>query len=99
VVRRRLLLHPAAQSEVVEAYSHAGEPPEVARAFRSYLRTAVARILERPETYARFDGEIRRYLLTPKYPYALLYEILDDDTIYVLAVMHLRRHPDYWKAR
>jgi plasmid stabilization system protein ParE len=71
----------------------------VGRKFRRHLRAGIAQILEQPEAYQCVDGEIRRYFLTPKYPYGVLYEILDDETIYVLVVMHLRRHPDYWKGR
>lgn len=40
---------------------------------------------------------IRRYLIH-RFPYGVIYRIRED-TVQVLAVMHLRRHPDYWRGR
>jgi len=33
-----------------------------------------------------------------RFPYGVLYSI-EPDRVYILAVMHLHRHPDYWKSR
>jgi len=44
-----------------------------------------------------FDGDIRR-CLTNRFPYGILYSI-ESDRIFILAVMHLHRDPDYWKHR
>jgi hypothetical protein len=88
VTRHRLLLHPSARRE---AGGRERLPEASASSHGSNKRTT--------ETYGRFDGEIRRYLLTPKYPYGVLYELRDDATVYVLAVMHLKRKPAYWKSR
>jgi len=41
--------------------------------------------------------EIRRCRVK-RFPYAVIY-FVHDDVIYVLAVMHLSRHPDYWRER
>lgn len=43
------------------------------------------------------DREIRRYLVH-RFPYGLIYRI-SDHKIQIIAVMHLRRHPDYWRGR
>jgi hypothetical protein len=42
------------------------------------------------------DENVRRVLLSPRFPYQLVLVI---DVDIVLAVAHLRRHPDYWRAR
>jgi len=36
--------------------------------------------------------------LTNRFPYEALYA-LDGRSIYMLAVMHMRRQPGYWRAR
>jgi plasmid stabilization system protein ParE len=41
--------------------------------------------------------DIRRRLIG-RFPYAILYSD-EGQTVYILAVMHLRRDPDYWKSR
>lgn len=42
-------------------------------------------------------GEIRRMILS-RFPYKLLYSI-ETDCIYIIAVAHLHRAPDYWVDR
>ena len=39
-----------------------------------------------------------RQLLVNRFPYNVVYRIRDDD-IYVVAVAHTSRRPDYWKHR
>jgi toxin ParE1/3/4 len=39
-----------------------------------------------------------RQLLVTRFPYYVVYRIRDDD-IYVVAVAHTSRRPDYWKHR
>lgn len=34
-----------------------------------------------------------------RFRYAVLYEVLDDESVYILAVQHMRQHPEAWKAR
>jgi hypothetical protein len=46
---------------------------------------------------AIIDDDIRRSLVN-RFPFGILYSEYDNG-IYVLAVMNLHRHPDYWKNR
>jgi toxin ParE1/3/4 len=40
---------------------------------------------------------VRRYL-ADDFPFAILY--LDEvDAVWIVAIMHLKRHPDYWQHR
>jgi len=50
------------------------------------------------ERWRRFDGEIRRYLVHV-FPYLVLYSIEPEGFIYIIAVMHCRREPGYWRHR
>lgn len=43
------------------------------------------------------DGGVRRHL-ADDFPYALLY-IDEPDCVWIVAVMPLKRDPDYWKHR
>ena len=86
----------SADAEAEAAYDwYAARNVQAAHGFREQLREAVQRISEDAEGQSRFDGQIRRYLL-PKYPYGVLYEVIDD-AVFVIAVTHLRREPGYWK--
>jgi plasmid stabilization system protein ParE len=61
------------------------------------VRAAIERIAAFPHAWPVVEGEIRRCLVN-RFPYAILYWI-EQREIWILAVMHLNRDPDYWKHR
>jgi toxin ParE1/3/4 len=57
----------------------------------------IAAVCAAPGRYRRIDGDVRRHLAAD-FPYALLY--LDEpDRVWIVAVMPLKRDPNYWKHR
>lgn len=60
---------------------------------------AIEKVRESPSTWHFIydDRGIRRYLVH-RFPYAVIYRV-KDHLIQIIAVMHLRRHPDYWRER
>ena len=66
-------------------------------AFLAEIRRSTAAIVEFPEASPIVRGTVRRRLCG-RFPYALLYEQHVDE-IRVLAVMHLKRRPNYWINR
>jgi plasmid stabilization system protein ParE len=65
--------------------------------FRNEVKKAVRRIAEYPETWTVETGDVRKYLLH-KFPYKILYSI-EADHIFIIAVAHQHRKPDYWTDR
>jgi plasmid stabilization system protein ParE len=61
------------------------------------VQAAIQNIVAFPHAWPVIEGEIRRCLVH-RFPYGILYAI-EPTEIWVLAVMHLRRDPDYWKHR
>jgi len=93
-----VILHPEAEAEMVEAaewYSARG--PSLGRRFRMEIEAAFQRIAANPEMSGRLRGEVRCHLVN-RFPYAILYEIRAD-CIFVVAVMHTKRKPGYWRDR
>lgn len=88
-----------AEAEALAAYDWYREhvDAEIADGFRSSMRATIWRIAESPEIYAKFEGDVRRCLFG-RYPYAVLYEV-NEAAIIVVAFMHLKRRPGYWKGR
>ena len=71
--------------------------------FTDRTQEALRQIKIAPRRFAKLEstllsGEIRRYLLTPRFPYVIIYEV-HADLIEVLAVAHGRRMPDSWVSR
>lgn len=60
---------------------------------------AIEKVRESPLTwpFPYEDRGIRRYLVH-RFPYCVIYRV-KDRLIQIIAVMHLRRHPDYWRGR
>ena len=66
-------------------------------AFLAEIRRSTATIIEYPKASPIIHGTVRRRLCE-RFPYALLYEH-HVDHIRILAVMHLKRRPNYWIGR
>ena len=54
-------------------------------------------IVDLPQAWPLFEGGTRRFLLR-RFPYQLIYRQRADE-IEVVAVMHQRRRPGYWRRR
>ena len=90
--------HPEAEREFLEAIGYYEDcEPGLGEDFSLEIHSAVHNILSYPSAWPVLEDEIRRHLIN-RFPYAVLYSI-ESDRIYILAVMHLHRHPDYWKHR
>jgi len=61
------------------------------------VEVVIQRILADPTSYERVSDEIFT-LRTKRFPYAVFYTLEVEDIV-ILAVMHLRRKPGYWKDR
>ena len=95
---RRVEFHPEARDEFVAAAQfYERHSPGLGREFIGAVQRTYKRLLEHSRSGRPFGRRLRR-LLVPKFPYGLLYEA-ESDAIYIVAVMHLRRRPGYWRAR
>ncbi len=91
-------LHPEARRELrAAAEFYREETPGLGRAFVAEVCAATARIAEFPESGSPETTGIRRILLK-RFPFALIYRSTAG-TIEILAAMHQRRKPAYWRER
>lgn len=94
----KLLVDPEALVEVRNAAAfYEGSQSGLGKAFLAEVEEATKEIVRHPLMWRRIRGRFRRYLI-PRFPYALIYAV-QGNTIYVAAVMHLRRKPGYWATR
>jgi len=77
-------------------YYYFGEPGLEER-FISSVEELVATIGQDPLRARKFKGCYRK-LNTEVFPYQVIYAI-EDDTVWIVAVMHQSRKPGYWKNR
>ena len=92
-------LHPEAYREIDEAAAFYKErQPGLEKRFLDALQDSIARIQRNPLLYRRVEGEVRKCRLL-RFPYGVIYRLDEKDSLEILAVMHLRRHPGYWRSR
>jgi len=66
-------------------------------AFKVEIKKAVNRIIKYPKAWPIVDEDIRKYILH-KYPYNVYYS-LEKDHLYIIAIAHQHRKPNYWIDR
>jgi plasmid stabilization system protein ParE len=90
--------HPHAERELEEIESHYnGILHELGNRFREDVEMTVSRILQFPNGRQQLSRVTRRCRLD-RFPYAIISRVKTNE-IRLLAVMHHRREPNYWKSR
>ncbi len=93
-----VLFHPDAELEFNEAIDYYEEVENgLGYDFSIEITNAISRIVAFPNAWPVIDENIRRALVK-RFPYGVLYSE-DQGTVYIVAVMHLHRNPEYWKQR
>ena len=91
-------LHPEALAEFGEAVAfYEDKAPGLGREFMAEVERVLTLLGENPSMGSPLESPYRR-LLCQRFPFGVVYRE-DGDTLWVQAVMHLRRRPGYWKDR
>ena len=90
--------HGEARAEVdATAAFYKDKRPGLANHFLDSLEEALHRIQRHPQAYRKVEGEIRKCRV-PHFPCGVIYRARSG-VIEIIAIMHLRRAPGYWKER
>jgi len=90
--------HLEAEAEFIAAAQYyEGQAENLGLDFISAVERSYQRLMTFSESGHPFGRRLRRVLI-PGFPYGLLYRA-DPDRIFIVAVAHLRRRPDYWRHR
>jgi toxin ParE1/3/4 len=92
------IFHPEAREELKAAGRYyAKRSPDAALRFYEEMDEVLAEIRARPLLRRVFDPPARRHF-GAVFPYALIY--LDrPDEVWIVAVMHFKQRPGYWRER
>lgn len=94
----KVRFHPEVDAELVEAEAWYRERSEVAaQAFALEIDAAIALILEAPLRWAQKRRGEHRFVLK-RFPYTIIYRV-HEDHVFVTAVAHHSRRPNYWRHR
>jgi toxin ParE1/3/4 len=90
--------HPAALAEFAEA-AHYYEDKQKGLGIRfiDAIETALLRIKNHTLIFRIIEGNLRKCHVI-RFPYGVIFQE-KEGCIEIIAIMHLRREPDYWKSR
>lgn len=92
------VFHPAAAEEYTEAARYyGGIEAELSGRFYDEMERLIREVRSQPMRFWMFDPPVRRHLSTV-FPYAVVY-LEQPDRIWIVAVMHCKRKPGYWRRR
>ena len=92
------LFHPEAEEEFNIAIDYYEKcKAGLGLEFANEVYKTIQRILNFPAAWQKFDNDTRR-CLTNRFPFGVIY-YQKGDQIIILAIMQLKRKPNYWKNR
>ena len=90
--------HPEAELEFYEAaLRYESEVIGLGARFGDEVERVIDLLLEHPELGSPVDENLRHFVLR-KFPFSIVYAVVRD-LLYVVAVAHGSREPEYWRLR
>jgi toxin ParE1/3/4 len=95
---KRHVFHPEANEEYAEAAEYYSNiAPRLGTRFHDEIERLILEVRRHPERFFRISPPVQR-AKSPEFPYSVVY--LDQpDQIWIVAVMHSKRRPGYWRHR
>ncbi len=93
-----IIFHPEVALEIKASYEwYEAQVTGLGGDYIAELESAYETIEQLPETWPKFKLSFRRFVLR-RFPYSVIYRLANGE-IYVVAVMHNHRRPEYWDSR
>lgn len=87
-----------AEAEFVDAITYYNLQSEgLGYEFAVEVKRTLGRIIQYPDAWSFLSKRTRR-CRTNRFSYGIIYQVREE-TILIVAVMHLHQHPDSWKSR
>ncbi|HNV47472.1 MAG TPA: type II toxin-antitoxin system RelE/ParE family toxin [Spirochaetota bacterium] len=95
---KQVLFHPVAEAEMAEsALWYENKQKNLGKRFLEAVESALKRIQIQPELYRVLENDIRMCGVG-RFPYGIIFRE-KERSIEVIAIMHLKRKPGFWKER
>ena len=91
--------HPLTTSDLNSAVSYYHrQRPGLGDELRVEAYAAIERVRSNPFQFPVVDRDIRRGFVH-RFPYAVLFRVINDETVRVIVIRHHRRHPSFGLTR
>ena len=95
----RIEYHPLTTTDLNRAVAYYNrQKPGLGDELRTEVYASIERVLANPTQFSVVSRSIRRCLVH-RFPYAILFRIMNSDTLRVLVIRHHRRHPGFGLGR
>ena len=95
---RQFVVQPQSELDIqAAAVWYEGQRSSLGERLLAELDHVFRRIVDNPQQFPRLEDSVHRALLR-HFPYGV-YFVPEEESIQVLAVLHLHRHPEMWKSR
>ena len=95
---KAIKFHSDAESEMNKAAEYyESRQKDLGKRFLESVRSVINQIRINPEIFKIIHNNIR-FAQTSIFPYGIIYRV-KDECLEIIAVMHLKRRPGYWKNR
>lgn len=95
----RIEYHPAIEAELAEIRDCYNErSQDLGKEFVNEFESQVLRIAAMPTRWMVVRGDMRRSLMR-RFPYLIVFRIVNDSVIRITVIKHERRHPSYGMHR
>jgi hypothetical protein len=92
------IFHPEADEEYVQAVQYYADIAlELGWRFHDEMERLIQEACAGPERFWKFSPPARRHL-SGDFPYAIVF-MEKPEHIWIVAVMHMKRRPGYWRGR
>lgn len=94
----KFVFHPEAELELNQAVDYYNNcQPSLGLEFSKEVYISIQNILAYPQAWTQLSKNTRRCLVN-RFPFGVIYQVTKNG-IYIIAIMHLNRKPDYWQQR
>jgi plasmid stabilization system protein ParE len=94
----RWKFHPEAAEDYLAACRYYTQiERRLGSAFVQAVETAVGQIINYPQAGQEIEEDVHRHLLT-RFPFGIYYT-MEKDFILIVALLHMKREPGYWRTR
>lgn len=94
-----ILFHPATSKEIKASFDwYQKQVKGLGHDFIQELELAFNSVQSLPFTWPKIGPSHRRFVLS-RFPYSVIYKVVNNEKIFVVAIMNNHRKPDYWNDR
>ena len=94
-----IIIHSKARVELEESIAYYEQQKTgLGLALQSAIEKAVGRIQQNPQIGALYKTTEFRHHVVQRFPYVVFY-VVWDEVIWIVAIAHGKRRPDYWRRR